>query len=100
MRIGITRGDLPGPIHLQDLETVSQYNPPTEPKGQERAIGRPTTAEVEAVLASATVGAGAVIEGSDISGSFPLTINGTNDDLKIKTSSSAGYTTVLVAQAV
>jgi hypothetical protein len=44
-------------------------------------------------------GAGATLAGSDISGSFPLAINGTNDDLKVKTSSSASFTTVSVANA-
>lgn len=81
-----------------DLETVSQFNPPTEPRGQEIYIGRPTTTEVEAALANATTGAGAVIQGSDISGSFPITITGSNDDLKIRTSSTASFTTVLIAQ--
>lgn len=99
MRIGIIRGDLPGPIHLRDLETVSQHNPPREPRGQEMYITRPTTTDIEAILASSTTGAGAVIEGSDITGSFPITINGTNDDFKVKTSAAAAYTTVLVAQA-
>lgn len=99
MRIGIIRGDLPSPIRLTDLETVSQYRPTNEPRGQELYISRPTTTEIETVLANATTGAGAVIEGSDIAGSFPITINGTNDDLKIKTSAAASFTTVLVAQA-
>lgn len=100
MRIGVIRGDLPGPIHLLDLETVSQYNPPTEPKGQELYIGRPTTTEIEGVLANSTSGAGAVIEGSDISGNFPITITGSNDDLKVRTTAAGAFTTVLVAQAV
>jgi hypothetical protein len=101
MRIGVIRGDLPGPIHLQDLEVVSQYNPTTEPRGQERYIGRPTTVELEAVLANAVFGAGATIEGSDISGSFPLTITlGADDTLQVRTSATASYTTVVIAAAV
>lgn len=99
MRIGVIRGDLPGPIHLRDLETVSQFNPPTEPRGQELYIARPTTAEIEAILANATYGAGAVIEGSDISGNFPITITGSNDDLKVRTTAAGAFTTVLIAQA-
>lgn len=98
MRIGVIRGDLSGPIHIRDLETVSQFNPTTEPRGQELYLSRPTTAEVEAALANSVTGAGAVIEGSDIAGSFPITINGTNDDLKVRTSAAAAFTTVLVAQ--
>ncbi len=99
MRIAVIRGDLPGPIYLQDLETVSQFNPPTEPKGQELYIGRPTTTEIEAVLANPTSGAGAVIEGSDIVGSFPITISAANDDLKVRTTAAGAFTTVLIAQA-
>jgi len=97
MRIGVIRGDLPGPIHLRDLETLSQYNPPTEPKGQELYIGRPSTTEIENVLANATYGAGAVIQGSDISGSFPITLTGSNNVLKVRLSSTASFTTVTVA---
>jgi hypothetical protein len=99
MRVGVIRGDLPGPILLADLEPVSRYNPPTEPRGQERYISRPTQASVEAALSGAN-GAGATIEGSDISGAFPITINAGNDDLLVKTSATAvGFTTVLVPQA-
>lgn len=98
MRVGVIRGDMPGPVCLTDLEPVSRYNPSTEPRGQEVYISRPTVAEVEGVLSNATYGAGAVIEGSDISGSFPITITGSNDDLKIKTSAAAAFTTVLIAQ--
>jgi hypothetical protein len=35
-----------------DLESVSQFNPPTEPMGQERRFGRPDPTHVAAVLAS------------------------------------------------
>lgn len=100
MRVGIVRGDLPGPIHLMDLEPVSQFNAPTEPKGQERNVARPTTARLDAVLANATTGAGAVIQGSDISGSFPLTIvAATSDTLKVRTSASGAFSTVTIAAA-
>ncbi len=100
MRVGVIRGDLPGPVFLADLESISRRNPPTEPPGQEAYVSRPTVAELEAVLSSSTVGAGAVIEGSDIVGTFPITINAANDDLKVRTSSTAAYTTVLVPNAV
>lgn len=99
MRIGVIRGDLSGPIFLGDLEPVSQQNPTTEPRGQERYIGRPTILKLETALAHPTKGAGATIEGSDIAANFPITITAANDDLKVKTSSAAAYTTVLVAQA-
>lgn len=99
MRIGVIRADLPGPLFLADLESTSQ-GPVTKPKGQCRYISRPTEAEIVTALADEDVGVGAVIEGStDISGNFPITINGTNDDLKVKTSSAASFTTVLIAQA-
>lgn len=101
MRVGVIRGDLPGPVLLSDLEPVSRYNPPTEPRGQEIYISRPTVAELEGVLANATVGAGAVLNGGNISGTFPLTINGTNDDLKLRLSAApTAFTTVLIPQAV
>jgi len=99
MRVGVIRGDLPGPVFLADLEPVSRYNPPTEPRGQERYISRPVTSVVEAALSNSTTGAGATLNGSDISGTFPLTIDATNDDLKVKTSATAAFTTVLITQA-
>lgn len=101
MRVGVIRGDLPGPVLLSDLEPVSRYNPPTEPRGQEIYISRPTVAELEGVLANTTVGAGAVLNGGNISGAFPLTIDGTNDDLKLRLSAApTAFTTVLIPQAV
>lgn len=101
MRVGVIRGDLPGPILLADLEPVSRYNPPTEPRGQERYISRPTTAEIEEALADATTGAGAVLDGSDISGSFPLTVTpATDDDLKLRTAPTpAPFVTYTIAGA-
>lgn len=89
MHVGIIRGDMPGPVLLDGLEPVSQHHAPVDPRGQEVYVSRPTTAEVEAVLADDTVGAGAVHNGSDISGSFPLTVtNGVDDDLKLRTSAT------------
>jgi len=101
MRVGVIRGDMPGPVLLSDLEPVSKFNPPTEPRGQELYISRPTVAEVEGVLSNATTGAGAVLNGSNISGSFPLAITGANDDLRLRTSATpTAFTVVLVPQAV
>jgi hypothetical protein len=84
-----------GPISIMDVEPVSQHNPPTEPRGQERRFGRPTLAGVNAAL-SANIPAG--FEGSvDISAG--LTITGSNNDLKIKTNPDAtGFTSLTVAQ--
>jgi len=98
MRIGVIRGDLPGPIFLADLETVSQRDPAIEPPGQTYYVSRPTTAELETVLAS-TVGAGATTQGSNISATFPLTIGAGTQTLKIRASAAAAYTVVLVPLA-
>jgi hypothetical protein len=98
MRVGIIRGDLPGAVFLGDLEPVSRYNPPTEPRGQERYLSRPTVAKVEAVLADATVGAGAVIQGTSLTFGT-ITINGTNKVLKLKTDAAASFSTVTLAEA-
>ena len=98
MRIAVMRNDLPGPLNLSDLEPVSKYNPTTEPRGQETYMSRITGAEIESVLADSTVGAGAALQGTDISGSFPITITGSsNDVLRLKTSSSASFTDVTLA---
>lgn len=100
MRLGVIRGDLPGPIFLSDLEPVSRYSPSVEPRGQERYVSRPSIPAIEAALSSATTGAGAVLNGSNISGTFPLTINAGNQTLKVRTSASpTAFTTVLIATA-
>lgn len=100
MRAGVIRGDMPGPVFLADLESVSQYNPPTEPRGQARYLARPTVAATEAALADPTTGAGATLNGSDISGSFPLTItNGVDDDLLLRTAAADSFVTYTIAAA-
>lgn len=100
MHVGVIRGDLSGPIFLADLEPVSKHDPAIEPSGQERYVSRPTVAEIEAVLASSTSGAGANERGLDISATFPITINAGNQALKIKTSAAAAFITVNVATGV
>jgi hypothetical protein len=101
MRLGVIRGDLPGPLFIADLEPVSKYNPSTEPRGQERYVSRPAVADVEAALSDSTTGAGAVVNGSNISATFPLTITlATDDELHIKTSSAASFTVATIAAAV
>lgn len=97
MRVGVIRGDLPGPVSLSKLEPVSQYNPSTEPRGQEVYVSRPTTAEIEGVLANPTTGAGAIIQGSDITGSLPITFTGLNNVLRVRTSAAASFTAVTIA---
>jgi hypothetical protein len=98
MRVGVIRGDLPGAVFLGDLEPVSRFSPPIEPRGQERYIARPTVAKVEAALADPVTGAGAVIQGTSITFGT-ITIDGTNDTLKLKTSAAAAFGTVVIGHA-
>ncbi len=100
MRVGVIRADLPGPLFIDDVEAVSRYNPPTEPRGQERYVSRPTVEELEGVLANSVTGAGATLNGSNITGSLPLLIDGTNNALKLRTTAApTAFTTVLIPQA-
>ena len=92
MRVAVIRGDIPGPVFLADLEDVSQYNPPTEPRGQERYLSRPTAASYGAVMAAyapASVGSTANIV-------FPLVINAGNQTLKVKGAAADPFTSVLI----
>lgn len=98
MRLGVIRGDLPGPIFLSDLEPVSKYNPAIDPRGQERYLGRPRAASIEAVLADGMVGAGAVLNGGSAI-SFPLTINAGNQTLKLRSASTESFSTYLIPVA-
>jgi hypothetical protein len=100
MRIGVLRDDISAPLPLGDLEPVSRYNPAIEPRGQERYLGRPQVSVIESKLADATVGAGATIQGTDLTGTFPiLIVLATNDVLRLKTSSGASFTDVTIAAA-
>ncbi len=95
MRVAVIRGDLPGPVFLADLEAVSQFNPPVEPMGQQRYLSRPVAASYGALMAlyaPASLGSTASI-------TFPLTINGGNQTLKIKSASADPYTSVLIPTA-
>ena len=94
MRIGVIRGDMPGPIVLADLETVSQHNPPTEPRGQELEIDRPNPALLDATLATVQA---SIIGTTDVSSGD--TIDGTNDALRVRIDAGDSFTTVAVAQA-
>lgn len=95
MRVGVIRGDLPGPVSLMDLEPVSQYNPPTEPRGQEVRLGRPVLADVEALVALHPAG----LQGAtDISGGD--TVDGTNDTLRLRLDSGDAFTDIAIANAV
>jgi len=96
MRVGILRGDMPGPVFLADLEPVSQYNPPTEPRGQERYVGRPVIAAVQAAML-ANVGAGFASTGNM---AFNVTIAAPNQTLRAKTSSGAAFSVILMPTGV
>ena len=93
MRVGVIRGDVPGPVFLADLEPTSQANFPTEPEGQSRYISRPTADSVEAMMA-ASIPASIVSTGAI---AFPLAIINANHTLKIKGPVGDAYTSVVVA---
>lgn len=100
MRVGVIRSDINAPLRIVDLEPVSQWNPPTEPRGQERYLARPTTTQVEKVLASPTTGAGAAARASNIAGTLPITLTGSNNTLRLKVTAAASYTDVTIATGV
>jgi len=93
MRVGVIRGDIPGPVTIEDVEQVSRFNPTTEPVGQVRHIERPDPDQVDAALPASTL-LGTV----DISGGATVVV-ATSDDLLIKTDSGAGFDTATVAAA-
>lgn len=95
MRVGIIRGDMPGPVFLADLEPVSEANFTTEPVGQDRYVSRPDPTKVTTAMA----GVAASIESTIDTGGYPLTIDGTNNILRIRTATSGSYTVVTIAQA-
>ena len=100
MRVGIIRGDLPGSLFLGDLEIISQYDPAIEAPGQTYYVTRPTMAEVAYTLAGAVHGAGATLEGGNISGTLPITITALNQTLAIRNLATLSYTSVLVPTGV
>jgi hypothetical protein len=78
-----------------DLEPISRYNPPTEPEGQERRIGRPDSTVVGSALGVIPAGLQGTV---NISGGAVVTL-GVDDVLEAKVSATAGFTTVTVAAA-
>lgn len=93
MRIGVIRGDVPGGVTLQDLETISQRNPTTEPEGQTRHIDRPLPDTVDGALPASTL-----LGTADISGGATVVV-ATSDDLKVKTASGDPFVTATIAAA-
>ncbi len=97
MRLSVVRNNLPGPIFLADLETVSGRNASVDPEGQARYVSYPTLAGIEAVLADSTTGVGATIVGS---GAPNLQIVAATDDvLRLKTSAAASFVNYTIAPA-
>lgn len=96
MRVGVIRGDMPGPVSLMDLETISQYDPPIEPKGQERRVGRPDLTYVGSALGDIPAG---IIGSVDLPAAAPIVINAGNQTLRAKVDSAAAFTVVTVAAA-
>lgn len=97
MRVGVIRGDIPGPIFVNDLEDVSQWCPSIEPRGQDRYLSRPDLTLVGAALAANIP---ASRKGTlDISAGVTVVL-GASDVLQIRVSPTAGYTSCTVAAAV
>lgn len=59
MRVGVIRGDLPGPVFIADLEQTSQPTPTTAPPGQTRYISRPDATRIAAYLTAQGLAASA-----------------------------------------
>ena len=97
MRVGVIRVDMPGPIALMDLETVSQFNPPTEPLGQERRFGRPDATLVGTAVAVIPAGLQGTV---DLPAGAPITINNGNHTLRARKAALDAFTVVTVANAV
>jgi hypothetical protein len=95
MRVGVIRGDLPGPVSLMDLETVSRYNPSTEPRGQEVRLGRPSTSGVQTALDAIPA---SLLGTVDISGGATIT-GSTTDDIRARTASGDSFTVASIAAA-
>lgn len=99
MRVGVIRGDTPGPLFLSDLEPTSQTNFPVDPAGQTRYVSRPDLTIVGARMA---VIPASVESTGDIA--LPLAVaNGVSDVLRVNTGGgmvvatvapSAGYATM------
>lgn len=58
MRVAVIRGDLPGPLFINDLEPTSQANPSLE-HGQTRYLARPDVTKIAAYLSAQGLAASA-----------------------------------------
>ena len=110
MYVGVIRGDMPGPIWIGDLETVSQTNFTTEPVGQTVYLSRPSTAALTDYLGGldsnydntpyqGSGGVPAGIEGT-AAVTFPLTLTGSNNVLSIQIVSAGSFVAYTIPAAV
>jgi hypothetical protein len=106
MRVGVIRGDLPGPIFLADLEPTSQINFSVDPPGQTQYLEYPSPTALTNFLAGLSNdglsnGLGGVMSGVEGSSAvtFPLTLTGSNNVLRVKTSSGGSFTAVTIPAA-
>lgn len=95
MRVGVIRNDLPAPILLADLESVSQQNASVDPPGQVRYLRYPTVAAIEALLSDSETGVGASIIGGALA--LPVQIQSPNNVLRLRTSASGSYANYTIA---
>lgn len=107
MYVAVIRGDIPGPLFLGDLETISQTNFPTEPVGQTVYISRPNPTVLTNYLGGLDPdgdppryqGSGGVPAGIEGSAhvTFPLTLTSGNNAFIVQTASGGPTTTVTIA---
>lgn len=94
MRVGVIRGDLPGPVFLGDLEPTSQLDFSIEQVGQTRYISYPNLTALGVVLSTipATIASTSAI-------TFPLTVNGSNNTLRVRPAASGSFVVATIASA-
>lgn len=93
MRVGIVRYDI-GRIFLNDVESRSQRCFSKEPPGQTRYLHKPTNAELQVPL---DAHAYLSVRGTDVNASVDTSAN---DTLKIRASTSVGWTSISVTSGV
>jgi hypothetical protein len=107
MYVGVIRGDMPGPIFISDVEPLSQTNFPTEPFGQTAYISRPSVTALTNYLGGldpdqanpqyqGSGGVPAGVEGT-AAVTFPLTLTGSNNVIRVKNVSTASFTAFTIA---
>lgn len=110
MYVGVIRGDMPGPIWVGDLETVSQTNFTTEPVGQTTYLSRPSVQALTDYLGGLDAnydntpyqGSGGVpagIEGSSAV-TFPLTLTGSNNTISVSITVVDAYHSYVIPAGV